>query len=683
MRSRVLRPVRHTALWAAVAAISGLLAVASPAHAAEPTFTIEAGVQSWFDPGDHVVVAATVEADELFDGRVDVVAASGAVVTRSVEVAGGTTKTVYLVAPTTLDSLDLDVRLYDGDDLLVRRSVTLKAAEEAELVGVLPGLRTRAGELPESVRLGGEMGTAFFQELTSERLSLGGAALDVYDTVVAVSADIRALTPAQRAALLGWVNRGGRLLLDDAGDLGSLPAEWRPGSAGYALAGRGEIRLIEGKATEGGWAGFIEPSGGSNSESEQMFFGEQFSTVQEDLARRAGVELPSLLPVLVPLLVYWLLVSIVLFIVLRAMRRLTLAWVAVPLLAALTGGGVLLYGNHWRDVGQPAVATFVDGYPGGGDSISSILLFSRDGGRSAVELPSGWQSDSEVSYQFGAIRGTITPEVEATGEGSRIQVLLDAGQVTTAHVTGPATDAGLEVTATVEGGQVVGTVTNVGPVALKEVAVFGPGGADLVGDLAPGKSAEYTFDADALPPGFSLADRVWRATSDPRATDATVVELGIWSNAGSGRVLFPSGMVRAAGWTTERAPAALLDATSTTVVSTTARVLPGDGSLHEGAVRWATVRSPFTRFGNGLGDQIYRYVLPPEAVDEPLRLSVIADLDEVELWSGSGWVKAEVDGRTVIVPPAAVRDGVVMVRFPNDGMFFGPDSAPTLHGVAE
>lgn len=685
--SATARPLRRlpwtVGLWCLGALLPLWPAGTGHVHAADGTVdvTITAGVDSWADPGDHVVVAVEITTTDLFDGHVDIVATSGGTVTAPVEVAGGTTKTVRLVAPTSVDNLSVDVRVYEGDNLLERRTVTLKAAESVELVGVLPALRTRIGELPPTVTIAGDMGKAVVATLPSEVLALGATALEAFDTVVGTTADLRSLPPAQQAALFGWVNRGGRLLLDDRADLSSLPAEWRPGAAGYALAGQGEVRLLDGDATEGRWASFIQPSGSSQSELGDPFaFSEVFASPSEDLARRAGVRLPSLMPVLIPLIVYWAVISIVLFLVLKASRRLTLAWVAIPALAALTAGAVLVYGNHWRSAGKPAATTFVDGWPGGGTASSSVLLFSRDGGTITVGLPEQWQSDSEVAAYWGGF-GSLPATVQPAGDGTDLRVRLDAGQVTTANITGPTAAVGLDITAISDGSHVTGTVTNTSSVTLHQVAVFGPGGADDVGDLAPGASADFSISANALPAGFALATRVWTPATDPRRDPDDIAELGIWSNAAVSRVMYPSAMVRAAGWTTERAAPADIDASSATVVTSTAHVAPAGDDLPASCIRFAAVRSPFQRFGNGLEDQVFRFVLPPTATPPALLLEVPAEVGTLQIWNGSGWVDLQRAARVANVPPNAVRDGVVLVRIPNNGMFLGPESHPVLRGA--
>ena len=675
------------ALLASVAALLGCTSLSGRAEAAAPpaaaTLEVAAGLRGWHDQGDHVVVTANVAADELFSGRIDVVAPSGATVTKSIQVAGGTTKSFMLVVPSSSDGSAIDVRLFHGDDLVAKKAVAMRVAEEVELVGVLPALVTRVGKLPEQVNLATEAGKAQLAELSLDQMSLGTAALDVFDSIAATTADVRSLQPAQLAALLGWLNRGGRLLLDDGGDLSALPVDWRPSAGGWALAGRGEVRLVSGKASSGNWAAIIEPTGMAANEF-NGFFGvsEQLGSVQQDLAARAGVKLPSMVPLLVPLLAYWLLASVVVYFVLRGMRRLTLAWVAIPLLAALTAGGVVWYGQQWRTAGKPAAAVFVDGYPGGGDAVASVLTFSRDGGTVRVGLPQGWQSDSEVAFFSGG--SAITPTVESGNDSSRLQVRLEPGQVTTGNVLGPTADVGLAAQATINDEQVVGTVTNTSPFTMQQVAVFGPGGAQLLGTLAPGDSAPFEIDADARPNGFSLADRVWDGTSDPRADKDEIAELGIWSNANYGRVMYPSAMVRVAGWTTEmNVGIETADGiTTTTVVTSLAPIRPGSGPLRSGAVRVQMVRSPFTQFGNGTSDIIYRYLLPPDAQLGPrtvLRLPV--GLSSIELWNGSGWIETIATRTIVTIPPTSIINGVVMARVPNNGEFFPSDQAPELRSA--
>jgi len=565
-------------------------------------------------------------------------------------------------------------------------AITMKVAEQVELVGVMPALATRVGKVPEQSNLATDTGKAQLVEVSLEQMALGSSALDVFDSIVATAADVRSLQPGQLSALLGWLNRGGRLLLDDATDLSALPRQWQPGANGWALAGRGEVHLVDGRASSGQWASIIEPSGSSVSESAGMFSSpEQLGSVQQDLARRSGVKLPSMVPLLVPLVTYLLLVSFVLFFLLKALRRLTLAWVAIPVLAALTAGIVVWYGQQWRSVGKPAVSVFVDGYPGGGDATASLLAFSRDGGTVKVGMPAAWQSDSEISFFFGGGASGAPPTLSPAADASQLRVRLEPGQVTSANVVGPVGDAGLTIDAHVQSGKVVGTVTNTASVTLHEVAIFAPGGARLLGTLAPGASSTYELDATALPSGFSLADRVWDSTADPRAAKDEIAEFGIWTNAAYGRVMYPSGMVRAAGWTTEQ-PFGFRVAggvTTTSVLTAVAPIQPGQSPMPAAAVRWSLVRTPFGQFGNGTSDAVYRYVLPMDAVTgQRTVLELPVGLSAIELWNGTGWVNAKATKRIIDIPPTSIVNGVVLARVPNDdGSFFPGDQSPIVRGA--
>jgi hypothetical protein len=654
------------------------------AEDAAPDLTVEAGVRTWFDPGDHVVLTATIEAESLFSGSVEVTAFDSAIVAQSVDVAGGTTKTVRLVVPTSSQFVDdngLEVRLVRGNDAVVSKTVRLKAAEQVEIVGVLPAMATRTGKLPEQVKLASDTGTAQVIALPVEVVALGAAALEVYDTIAATTADLSTLQPPARSAVLAWLNRGGRLLLDDAADLSALPDGWRPGAAGYALAGRGEVRIVAGAISEGQWSTLIEPSGSSISEGGIFFGAEMLGSVQSDLARRAGVKLPSMMPIIVPLIVYCLLVSLGLFVLLKLARRMTLAWVAIPVLAAVTATAIVIAGNGWRQVGDPAASGFVEGYPGGGEARLSMLTFSRDGGTARVQLPTNWYGAIDPNVFFGGGNALI-PRIRTSGSGTEVSVRLDAGQVTTATVSGPTADVGLAVTARVQGDDVVGTVTNQSPTMLYQVAVFAPGGAQNIGDLAPGASQEFAVDADTLPPGFALGDRAWTfSLLNPEETTRQLPEAGVWGMASQSLILYPSGMVRAAGWTEER-PADGVGLATRTVVTSLTSTQPGAGPLSPAAVRSHAVRSPFGMFGNGLGDQVERFVVPAGTGSQPLVLEVPLGFGQIELWNGTAWIKAPAVKRLARVPTSAIRAGVVLARVsPDLNGFVDPNQRLVLRGL--
>ena len=95
------------------------------------------------------------------------------------------------------------------------------------------------------------------------------------------------------------------------------------------------------------------------------------------------------------------------------------------------------------------------------------------------------------------------------------------------------------------------------------------------------------------------------------------------------------------------------------------------------------VRSPFSQFGNGTSDAVYRYVLPMDAVTgQRTVLELPVGLSAIELWNGTGWVNAKATKRIIDIPPTSIVNGVVLARVPNDdGSFFPGDQSPIVRGA--
>jgi hypothetical protein len=663
---------------------------AAPLDTGAPTLTVEAGVSSFYDPGDHVVISATVEASQVFQGSLSTRSEpSGTVVSRDVDVAGGTTKTFRLIVSTARQAPEpLTVQLLDQDGSPVAdRVITLKVAEEVELVGVLPAMASRAGDVPEKVNLATATGTALIDELAVDVLTLGTGALDVFDSIVATSGEINALTPDARGSLGAWLQRGGRLLLDDSSNLGWIPDEWAVGDAGYSLAGRGEIRLLDGAASAGEWASFIEPSGSLYSEMPNLFFGGgtggSVDNIQSTLASRAGVRLPSLTPILIVLAAYLLVVSVLVFVILKLRRRLTMAWLVIPLLALTSAAIIAVAGGQWRESGRPAAATFVDGNPLGAVAQTSVLAFSRDGGSVVVNAPSGWQSDSEASQTLGRL--DATPQVDTGAQSTALRIRLEAGQVSTAVLTGPTANPGIVVDAQLDqdGRNATGTVRNAGAHVLRDVAVFSTSAVDVVGDVAPGASVAFSVAVanSPIPNGAGIPNE-WRSDGDESGADASIAEPAVWDQAGRSQLLRPSGLIRVAGWTDARPSDLAEEGLSTrSLVSTLAVIQAGPGSLDAALVRADNVRPTFSEFANRFGDDsTFRFLLPPTALGQLVTIEVPAGVREVEVWTGTRWQLLKVEQRRVLPPPSATATGALLVRLPFDEFGRSSGVAPTVRG---
>ena len=696
-----------TAVAVAVAAIVGS---GAPVLAAdEATIDVVAGVNGYHEPGDHVLLRISVTSERLVEGSIVATTGFDQLTTQApIQVAAGATKRVDIVVPTHMwEQGATGVQLVDGDgEVLAEARVTLRADPAVELVGVLPGVARRAGELPEQETLA-TAGRAEIAELPVDALPLGRGVLDVYDTVVGLGDDLRRLGEADRAALLAWVDSGGRLLLDDD-DLTALPEAWRPGPARYAWAGRGEIRLVDGAATAGRWADIIEPSPIEATDHLNMG-SELVGDPQQDLAVRAGVRLPTLSPVIIGLIAYALVVGPGTYLILRRMRRLTLAWVAVPLLAVATAGGVVAAGGRYRSSGDPVAAMFVEGSPAGASAYASVLTFSRSGGTATITAPRGWQLDQSDAW------GGVVPIDRSTTLGAdgtrRLDVRLEAGQVTVGAFSGPTAAHELTTTARLTPeGDIEGTVVNGTTMRLRDVAVFAGADAVLLGALDPGQQAPWTLDAPrAIVPTWGRGSQVWGldgmagmegdvvvdarpaggmiAVAEPGGQPpvrgrSELAEIGIWGMTASRRELFPTGFARVAGWTDELQSGIELgglDSTRTVLSSMTA-IDPNGSPPNLATIRATVVRSPFGPLGDGAGShQMYRYLLPP-GIDPGalvLRGPGGQELVDVEFWSDDGWVEVGNDVAEAAVPDAAIRDGVVLARAATTNLG-DPSLVPTL-----
>jgi hypothetical protein len=664
-----------------------------PAWAADSvTMTVTAGVRGWYDIGNHVVVSAEISSDTTIEGELEITLPfANTSVSRDVQVAGGTTKQVLIVIPTGFDQGNGYQATLSASGHTVTKRVQLTSSTTVEVVGVLPTLATRLADVPDQVSLTSDLGRAQIEVIPDEYFTLGPTALEVYDTIVGVGGDLTTLDSIGRANLLSWLNSGGRLLLDDSANLDVLPEEWRPVEAvtggRYAWAGLGEVRIVDGALSAGRFEDLIEPSSASPSEQPGGFFGpmEGGAPVQFDLAERAGVRLPSLTPILMGMLVYVLIVGPLLYIGLRLWRRLAFAWVLIPALAVITGAVVLVVGRDFRDSGRPAAVTFADGYPGGSEEQYSILTFTRSGGTTRVSVPQGWQISPSISG-FGNFE--VAHQFTAGTDASTMQARLEPGQVTDATFVGLGGMVGLQVEAHIDDRSIVGTVTNSTPGPLADVAVFSAGGARSIGALAAGESKDFTLPGKPLPQVFGLAQNVWSQPGQGIGAGKASVkaEFSAWAAASERVALYPTGLVRVAGWTDDRPnPTASGGGVVTrSVITTTTPVVQDSGVQQAGAVRAVQVRPPFDQFGGGTGDSAIRFLLPTTYAGEPLAIDTIANMKSLDLWNGTDWVTVDVAKREVLVPPDAVLDGRVLIRVAADPNFaFDPNQLVFLHGIDE
>jgi len=667
---------------------AGTTAPVARRDGASAQLDVEVGVGGFAEQNDPMLVRVRVTANELIDGTLIASARdSNATFRTDVEVAAGTSKDyTFVVSPLWDNRLTITLQS-DGRDVATK--TTSVRWGDIEIVGVLPRLAGRFDELPERVALADGVGDARLTTLTPEVIDLGSLAMQTFDTVVVGGDDLAALSDEQRATLLSWVSVGGILVVDDADALGALPDEWQPGRNGVAWAGLGEVHDVDGAASAGDWTDVIVPTAPPSAGA--MFGSEMMTDPQVDLAARGGVDLPSIAPWTLGIVLYALVLGPVLYVVLRRGRRLTFGWVAIPVLAVATAGGVAVAGRNHFHAGEPATAEFVQVSAGGGYAIASALTYAAKNGTAVQPLPAGWDLLATQGY-FGGPPVPLVLQRSADGTLTA-QTRLEATQASVRSFEGPSNERGLEITAMSDGDEISGTVTNHTGTDLRDVAVFAGTSQRKIGNLADGDSADWHVKVprrirqDFNSRGTSVWGMAWGNDGQPIVRESGA-EFGIWGMASVRFDLFPSGMARVVGWTSEL-PSEVVAASASTRTALSALAAIDSDRVRPETVRSSYVRSPWFGSASAAGsNQVVRYLLPADAdladgagtgTDSGLFLIGTDDLDvdELAFWDGERWVDADPSLDAVPIPRDAVRQGSVLVRT-NANLNEGPVGTPRI-----
>lgn len=521
-RRRAIALAGRIALLVGVVVATG--AVATSPASAERTVEAESATGGRFIPGHGAAVVVTVASDTLLSGSVRVQTRDAEMgmpspgpVEVPIEVAGGTTKELVVVVPTSrlnrngdMESRtqDLTVELVDGGVVVADDLVELSARNWEEVAGVLPGLAEAGGdELPESAALRFRSGDALLIPVDQRLLAAGGAALGAFSTIAALPSDIGALQGAERAALIEWVTGGGHLLVDGAvgADIEGLPPEWQP-TGGWNMAGAGDIRLTGGRLQQGSWDGIIDPTEGGVVPSNQVNVANAPGyTTSGSLGVDAGFRIPQLNALLIALSIYVLLVGPVTFIVLGRLRRRPLAWLAVPAIAGIFTALFAFTGAQLRNDTEAAHATVVEIGPTGARASTSTLVGSISGGTVALVHPEGWAIDRpDAALNWGNPWGggnvstaeAVTPALVSRPGGSEATMDLDPGEFVLVESNGPAPmfDEALVTEARAAGTTVTGSVRNNLAVPLTEVSVLIGYASTSLDTLGPGEERSFTID---------------------------------------------------------------------------------------------------------------------------------------------------------------------------------------------
>lgn len=669
-----------------------LVAAASPA-AADAELAVEVGyVDGQIVPGRPVPVRVQIRADELVSGTVSVTPFTfgepGDAVTVPVEVAGGSVKDYVVVVPThwngSVGPSEFEVNLHDGDDPQTARE-TASWTGDVEIVGFLPGV---VSQLPDPVPLRSGLGRAVFTQLDDQLLATPGA-LGPLGSIVTDPSGVSGLPAEARRHVLEWVEEGGQLLVDAApgSSVADVPAAWQP-TGSRAPAGDGWIRLTDGAAAVGQWDRIIEPT--RQFSPNEMNMGQIccFAGVADSVARDAGLRIPEVGWLLVFLVAYVALIGPVTFVAMRRLRRTTLTWVAVPLVAVLFTGVAFTAGSSMRSGAQAAHGSLVQTSPLGDRVTSYVGLVSRDGRDPTAHFPEGWRAGGldpgllAAEMQFdgrgGAMAGSSDP-VAVTDDDGRPGVRLPLSAGDYGMVTGQgriAEDSPLEVTAEAAAdGSVSGTVRNASDFDLERVIVVVAGETADVGDLPAGAEGGWTVDAatGAFGQGrdpWAAVERPWAdVTGEFDAPDLdSEVNYAVYASQITGDIdSYPPGVAIAAGWTTDWAPPVDIGsgvAGGRTGIVARAVVTAEPGTLPAAAVRREFVRGPgATRFdpaveipdwGEAAGG-VARFTLP-DGTDPatPLVLEAAAGVAQVEVWNGQSWLAVDLASAATAGEPAEV-----------------------------
>ena len=225
------------------------------------------------------------------------------------------------------------------------------------------------------------------------------------------------------------------------------------------------------------------------------------SAMQGALNTLPALEVPPAELLLAVIVGYILLIGPVSYLVLRRLDRRELAWVTAPVLVLLFtacsyGIGVSLKGSQVI-INQLA-----------------IVRSSTAGTAATAEVYAGVFSPTRTSFDMvveaDALLGQLRNQVRGDGLAPDTAGRAVVEQGDPARLTDLAIPAGgyeflradaivehrpvVEVTWTIDGGRITGTVTNVSELTLEDVAYISAGGGEMIGTLEPGQSGQFNID---------------------------------------------------------------------------------------------------------------------------------------------------------------------------------------------
>jgi hypothetical protein len=571
--SRTPRPARLTVtIVAAILLVAGMLVPTAAAADGAFTMTARALLQGHVRQGGWFAIAVDVQnAGPTVTGELRV---GGGVDSKTrfgtpVELATGSRKTYILYAQPPTFGGSVKVQLVDGERVVAEAQVAIALHDQQQLVvGVVSEnpakLVTEIKLLPSATGAPSALATLTVDDLP-ERLQAWSA----LDRLVWQDVDAATLSPAQLAALRGWIAGGGRLVIvggtagadslaafpDDllpyrpTAVLDTDPAALRPilggvpenaktltafaGDAGQGrtLATSGDRVIAADRKLGNGTITLL----GFDPTTSWIATGDEWDTplwrrllparsggtvsLSDDQSIVAAVtNLPSLaLPpiggVLVLLFGYILLVGPVNYLVLRRLDKREWAWFTVPALIVVFTAGSFGIGGLMR--GSEVIVHevgIVRGAPGTDAAVASSYLgvFSPNRGTYQARVQGDALLSSPMNGEFFGNGTGATLDV-IQGDPSRVRDLaVGVGSIRTiraeASTTGPDITGELQLS----NGHVKGSITNHSARALDAAALVVGMSTVRLKDIAAGATVavDLALDSSAFN-GVSLSDRMF------------------------------------------------------------------------------------------------------------------------------------------------------------------------------
>ncbi|MBA3587102.1 MAG: hypothetical protein H0W41_05625, partial [Chloroflexi bacterium] len=256
----------------------------------------------------------------------------------------------------------------------------------------------------------------------------------------------------------------------------------------------------------------------TNVALEQFFGGfppdEAQNAMGSALGNLPSLEVPPAELLLVVIVAYILLIGPISYIILRRMDRRELAWVTAPLLVIIFTACSFGIGNSMK--GSEVIVNQI-----------SLIRSSGAGTSATVESYAGVFSPDRATYDVTVEADALLAKMRPVNFDGRpvaaSDVVVEQGDP--AHLRNLAIgvfgfeavradaiverEAVLSVTWRGDGGELIGTVTNLGTEPIQDVAYVSGSGGDLVDEeLAPGENVEFTIDSTNFN-GSSASDQVY------------------------------------------------------------------------------------------------------------------------------------------------------------------------------